>query len=353
MSREIWVLGATGRIGREIVELLHESGGDVVAVGRDRARLRRVHPRTRVLAGTLDEISERLGGDSPAVVVNTVGPFKVTAPRVAAACSPATHYVDISNDLDVFERLDGMHQDAASTGRTLVYGAGFGVLGTEAALLPLLADQERPSSVRVDAIASIASEPGRLGESLAATVVDQLRHGGREVRADKIVRTWTGGSAAPLTTPDGDVVTTASQGGGDLFAAWRASGASEVIAATPLAPGNPLARTTVAAIGGLLQVPGMASLTTRGMARINLKTARERPRESSWARARVEWPDGRVREGWLRAGEGMAFTARVAAEVATRLTDGRGRPGAFSPGRIFGPELALAAGAELLNPGAS
>jgi hypothetical protein len=55
-----------------------------------------------------------------------------------------------------------------------------------------------------------------------------------------------------------------------------------------------------------------------------------------------------VREGWLRTGEGMTFTVGAVTEVAQRLAKGEGRPGAFTPARLFGPEVALAAGAEFV-----
>ena len=62
--------------------------------------------------------------------------------------------------------------------------------------------------------------------------------------------------------------------------------------------------------------------------------ARERPREHSYAHARVEWADGTVREGWLRTGEGGDFTAAVAAEVARRAL---GRGMVLAPGVVFSP----------------
>jgi hypothetical protein len=55
-----------------------------------------------------------------------------------------------------------------------------------------------------------------------------------------------------------------------------------------------------------------------------------------------------VREGWLRTGEGMTFTAGAVTEVAQRLAKGEGRPGAFTPAGLFGPEVALTAGAEFM-----
>ena len=348
MTGEIWVLGATGRVGREAVERLGQAGAEVVVTGRDRGRLAQVSPDARVVTGSLDEVCARLATEAPSVVINTVGPFAVTAPRVARACPPGTHYVDVANELSAFELLHGMDREAATTGRTLVCGAGFGVLATESILLHLLAAGDTPSRVRVDAVASVAVEPGALGEALAATIVHGLREGGREVRQGRMVRARAGRAAERLTTPDGDVVTTASLGSGELFAAWRASGAPTVIGASALAPANPAIRAAMSVVGGLLRVPGLAGFATRRLARITATTAKERPRRSSWGRARVEWPSGQVREGWLRTGDGMTFTVGAVTEVALRLAKGEGRPGAFTPARLFGPEVALAAGAEFV-----
>jgi short subunit dehydrogenase-like uncharacterized protein len=348
VTKEIWVLGATGRIGREVAARLQQAGIEVVVAGRNRERLTRVSPGARAVTGSLEEVCARLAAEAPAVVINTVGPFTVTAPQVARACPPGTHYVDVTDELSAFELLHGLDGEAVATGRTLVSGAGFGVLATESILLHLLAGEEKPARVRVDAVASVAIGPGALGEALAATIVHALLDGGREVRQGRMVRAWAGGAAERLTTPDGDVVTTASAGGGELFAAWRASGAPSVIGASALAPANPAVRALLPAIGGVLRWPGLAGFATRRLARITTTTAKEPPRRSSWGRARVEWPSGRVREGWLRTGEGMTFTVDAVTEVARRLAKGEGRPGAFTPARLFGPEVALAAGGEFV-----
>ncbi|NUS05570.1 MAG: hypothetical protein HOV97_23790 [Nonomuraea sp.] len=348
MTGEIWVLGATGRVGREAVRRLRQAGAEVVMTGRDRERLTRVDPDARAVTGSLDEVCARLAAETPSVVINTVGPFAVTAPQVVRACPPGTHYVDVANELSAFELLHGMDREAAATGRTLVSGAGFGALATESILLRLLAGEEKPSHVRVDAVASVAIEAGALGEALAATIVHALLDGGREVRQGRLVRARAGRAAERLTTPEGDTVTTASLGTGELFAAWRAGDAPSVIAASALAPANPVARAALPMIGGVLRLPGLAGFVTRRLARVTTTTAKERPRRSSWARARVVWPSGRVREGWLRTGEAMTFTVGAVTEVALRLAKGEGRPGAFTPARLLGPEVALSAGGEFV-----
>jgi NADPH:quinone reductase-like Zn-dependent oxidoreductase len=71
-------------------------------------------------------------------------------------------------------------------------------------------------------------------------------------------------------------------------------------------------------------------------------------RRHSWGHTRVEWLSGASREGWLHAGDGMDFPAAVAAEVALRLSRGEGSLGAYTPGALFGLEVAIAAGGKFL-----
>ena len=91
----------------------------------------------------------------------------------------------------------------------------------------------------------------------------------------------------------------------------------------------------------------MRDWAVRRLAQVRAPAPRK-DRDTSWGHARVEWPDDIVREGWLRAGDGMTFTIRAASEVAARLAEGGGRPGAHTPCALFGPELAVTAGGELI-----
>ena len=354
VNREAWVLGASGRTGRLIAVKLHEAGVRVTLVGRDRARLEalaaRLGGQPRVLAADLDQTLVQITAQRPAVVVSTVGPFATTAARVAGACPPGTHYVDVSNELRAAQDVLAMDAAAAADGRVLVTGAGFGVLSTEAVVLALCAGRPRPVSVRTDALASVALEAGRVGPALAATIVEVVSAGGREVAGGRLVRAATGGHHGPITTPDGEVMATGAGASAELLAAWRASDADAVVAASPAAPSSPVVRALLPAVTALFHLPGVGALAARAIARIPLR-AQPMARTSSWGHARVAWPDGQVREGWLRAGEGTAFTAAVAAAVAVRLLAGQGRPGAHTPGALFGPELAQAVGATLLIDG--
>ena len=350
MTRDVWVLGATGRTGRAVVVRLRELGVPTVLVGRDAGRLAAVAEPlgARTRTGTLEEVVAALPTAAPAVVVNTVGPFTTTAPPIARACPPGTHYVDVANEIPAFETLLALHAVAEREGRTIVTGAGFGVLAAEAAVLRLMEDEPAPERVRVAVMPSVASEEGRIGTALAATIVGQVPEGGRAVRQGRLVSAPPVGATEVLTTPEGEAIPTTVAPFGELLAAWRASGAREVSAASSLAPSGPAVRLAIPAADALLRIPGLSGLATAALARVPMRAA-ERPRAHSWAHARATWSDGRTREAWLRLDDALDFTAATAARTAHRLLEGEGRPGSFTPGSLFGPELALAAGAEFTS----
>ncbi|MGI5241127.1 saccharopine dehydrogenase NADP-binding domain-containing protein [Dactylosporangium sp. CA-139066] len=348
MIRSAWVLGGTGRTGRAIAARLTSAGVPVVLVGRDATRLRQAAATVGgdpgiVVAADVGAAGAALAAAAPGVVVNTIGPFTETGPVVAGACPPGTHYLDLSNELPSIAGLLDLHPE----GRTVVPGAGFGVLATESVVLRLCAGEPAPLRVRVDALASVRNEPGVLGEALAASLVGALAGGGRRYEHGRLVRVRLAGDVERFTLPEGTTAATAGGPSGELEAARRVSGAPFVVAANVHVPTGRAIRAVLPAAAALLSVPALRRFAVRRLAAVEVK-ANEPARPHSWARARVEWAGGRVRTGWLRAGDGMDFTVAAAAEVAARLARGEGRPGAYTPGALFGPSLAEAAGAEFV-----
>jgi hypothetical protein len=194
-----------------------------------------------------------------------------------------------------------------------------------------------------------------LSTALAATILGGIpgvpggrRYQGRRYAGGRLTAAPLGGDAARLKLPGGAQVSTAGMPLGELLAAQRASGAPDVVAASSEVPASPAFRAVMPLAGALLGIGPLRAFAIRRLAQVKLK-ARERPREHSWGHARVEWPDGTVAEGWLRVGEAAGYTAMVPAETARRLLAGDGRPGAYTPAALFGPELAQACGGEYLD----
>jgi short subunit dehydrogenase-like uncharacterized protein len=356
MGDEIWILGATGRSGRAIAAELIERGESLVAVGRDVGRLTAAVPGARtIVASSPAEMAANIVRERAAVVVNTVGPFQSTAGPIAEAVIRAGgDYVDLANDLATVSLLLGRHAEAERAGSTIVTGAGFGVTATESLATWLMTGRPPAERARVDMIPSFAIEEGALGEALAATLLDGLpgvagggRFQGRRIAEGRLIAAGIGSRAETFTTPDGDPVTTAGMPLGELVAAAKATQGRFVDAASSEAPHGALLRAVGPAALALLHIAPLRRYAIRRLA-ARRSPAAPRPREHSWARARIEWPDGTIREGWLRLGDAGVFTARVAAETAARLRAGQGRAGAFTPAALFGTTLAEAAGASFV-----
>ncbi|HEV3357997.1 MAG TPA: saccharopine dehydrogenase NADP-binding domain-containing protein [Pseudonocardiaceae bacterium] len=349
---EIWIIGATGRIGRAMARQLAASH-PLALIGRDQARLRALADEVggecrTIVAASPEAVIAEFGGGAPAVLVNLVGPFARTGVPIAKACPPGTHYVDLANELTAVTHLLGLHDDAATAGRTIVTGAGFGVLGTESVVLKLCADRATPPErVRVDAIALIDSGPDQLGTALAGTVLDVVATGGRRYANGRLVGAGFGCDPELITLPDGTTAKTGGAPSGELEAARRASRAPFVVAASAEAPSSPVVRAILPAVAALLSVPALRRAAQRRLAKVTIGGG-PRTRLFSWAHARVQDRDGSSRDGWLRAPEGMEFTVSVAVEVTSRLCRGEGKPGAYTPGALFGPELAEQAGGEFI-----
>ncbi|MFD8540272.1 saccharopine dehydrogenase NADP-binding domain-containing protein [Streptomyces rubrogriseus] len=348
---EVWIVGATGRVGRGVAGRLAARGLAVVPVGRSRERMAAAGAEAGlpadakvVVADSAERIAQEVVRRHPRVVVNTMGDYATTAPVIARACmSGGGHYVDQANDVVAVRGLLALHEEATRAGSTLVTGAGFGVLATEAVVLKLCEGRPAPHRVRVDSVASVAVEAGALGAALASGIVDALTAGGRRYADGELVRSRLGADPRRLTFPDGTSARTAGVASGELVAARAAAGAPFVTATSSLAPTAPLLRAVVPLLGRLLSVPALRRLAVDRLGRVTAKAA-PRPREHSWGHAVVEWADGTRREGWLRAGEGMDFTTDVTATVTALLARGAGRPGAWTPAAALGADLATSAG---------
>jgi short subunit dehydrogenase-like uncharacterized protein len=317
---QVWVLGGGGRVGGAVVGRLAGRGVRVTAVGRG-GQL----PRGR-----------------PGVLVNAAGP-DAGAAVARAWVTRGGHYVDLGADLRSMRPVLALHGIAVQAGSTVVAGAGFGVLACEAVVARLCAGRPVPAWVRVDALASVATVAGPVGEAYAASVVDVLAGGGWRYEGGRPVRARLGAGALDLRLPDGETARPAGVPTGELLAARRISGAPDVRVTNALAPPAPLARAALPLVGAALAVPCVRRPAIRALAGVRRKAA-PRPRTHSWGHAMAGWADGTVREGWLRAGDATQFAAETAAEIAARLARGEGRPGAYTPAELFGAELAEAAG---------
>jgi short subunit dehydrogenase-like uncharacterized protein len=190
-----------------------------------------------------------------------------------------------------------------------------------------------------------------LGSAVLSSVIDAVAYGGRRYRDGHLVRTRLGAEHAWIPLPDLPASQCLAVPTGELEAARRASGADDVVAFSSEVPSGRTVRAVLPMLSALLAAQPIRAGAQRLVNRARL-TPPAKSGDISWAYARLEWPDGTHREAWLRTGEGYSFTARVAAHTAVRISDGQVDPGAFTPGALFGADLARSAGAQIITSGA-
>jgi short subunit dehydrogenase-like uncharacterized protein len=305
-----WMLyGAAGYTGSLIAQQACEVGHRPLLAGRSEPTLKALANRLdlpyRVLA--LDEpltLSEGLSDVD--LVLNTAGPFLHTAAPLAEAClSSGTHYLDISNELQVFRTLYNLNEQAEQAAITVMPGAGFGVVATNC--LARSVSDAVGGAETLEVVARAASaEPG---PGVAATRAENIPFGGWIRQGGRPLPQELGLGITTLSFPDGDFpimpVPT-----GDLEAAFQATGAPNIVA-----------------YSALVELPDAAESHDS-----------QTYRSFGWARAIGE--DGTTSEAWLETGESYRYTAMIAVRSVEETLD-RTLGGAFSPAAAFGPEFAF------------
>jgi len=346
---EIWIRGASGRAGSAIATELVRRGRRVVLVGRDKARLLAVAEQSAPGAESVilkddEALTSALAQRAPGVLVNTAGPFSATGTTARTCLRHGVHYVDLANELDPVLALLSLDRQAREAGCVLVTGAGFGVAATEAVVLAVRGEHGPAAAARVAAMPVVDG----VGPAVVASVMYAMGGGGRRYVDGRIERFRLGEGFARTPLPDGSWVATLAVPTGELEAARRASGASNVIAASSELPTGRVVRAMLPFVGRVLAISPVRRGVLAAVSRSRLQPPGPSTGDTSWAHAELIWPDGTRRQGWLSTGEAYAFTARVAVEVACVLADGLGRPGAHTPGTLAGVGLIELAGDKVL-----
>ncbi|PSR01125.1 MAG: hypothetical protein BRD50_09210 [Bacteroidetes bacterium SW_11_45_7] len=172
------IYGAYGYTGRLITEEAQDKGVDPVISGRDEQRLSQMaeefnveaHPCELDNPDKLDSILTEAD-----VVIHCAGPFVYTAQPVVESCiRTQTHYLDITGEFQVFEKLASWHQYAEEAGIMLLPGAGFDVVPTDC-LAAYLRQQMPEASFLELAFAGLG---GGFSRGTAKTAVENIDKGG-------------------------------------------------------------------------------------------------------------------------------------------------------------------------------
>jgi short subunit dehydrogenase-like uncharacterized protein len=330
------VFGANGYTGELISREALRRGLRPVLAGRNGDQIRRLAGElgleSRVF-GLDDTEALRSGIRGHELVLHCAGPFVRTSRAMVEACiAERVHYLDITGEIAVFERVLAQGTAAHGAGVALLPGCGFDVVPTDC-LARRLADM-LPHATHLDL--AFVNEGGSWSRGTLATVIESLPAAGAVRRDGRIVEVPLAHESVTLDLAVGRrLVMTIPWG--DVATAFHTTGIPNIRVFSGVPP-RTLRR--LRRWRWLLPVAGLRPVKRFLQARVRRRVtgpdaeARARSRVHLWGRARDA--AGREAIATLSTPEGYEFTARSAVEAARRVAAGDVAPGAWTPARAFG-----------------
>lgn len=332
--RVILIYGANGYTGRLLVAECARRGLSPVLAGRRAEALAplarphgfevRVAPLDRPAA--LRDMLDRVR-----VVLHAAGPFfRTSEPMLEACLDRGVHYLDITGEIAVFERVRLRHEQAVARGVVLLPGVGFDVVPTDCVAAQLA--ERMPGAQRLEL--AIAGGGGVSRGTLKTMLLGAGRGGA--VREDgRIVPAPLGAGwlRVPFHDRPRDTVTFPW---GDISTAFTSTGIPNIRTYHALSRRAVRAARLVRDLRPLLRGPvrrAVEALIDRVVAGPDAETRATR-RMQVWGR--VTRADGASLSAVATTPEGYRFTAIAAIEAATRVRAAPPAPGYHTPSTAFG-----------------
>ena len=340
MSEQLLIYGANGYTGELVARRAVERGLRPTLAGRSAeavAALAQALGLPSIVVGLDDAVRLDAALRGRAAVLHCAGPFSRTSAPMADACvRTGVHYLDITGEIAVFDRLQRRDAAARAAGVMLLPGVGFDVVPSDCLAAHL--KRRLPSATRL-ALAFRAL--GGVSHGTALTALEGMPSGGAVRRAGKIVPVPAGHAVRQVDFGRGPVQVAAIPWG-DVSTAYYSTGIPNIEVYTYFPP--PVVRLMgLSRLAGPLLAAGPVQALLRGLLRRQPPgpNAAERARGLSLLWGEAADDEGRRVVSRMRAPEGYTLTAASAVHIAEQVLAGRATPGFQTPSLAFGPELVL------------
>lgn len=332
--------GATGYTGRLILEEALARGVRPILAGRNAASVAALAAPHGLesRSASLDDaaaLDRALAGVR--LVIHCAGPFgRMSPPMVEACVRNRVHYLDITGEIAVFERLAAMTARFAAAGITVIPGVGFDVVPSDC----LAAHLKHRLPGATDLTLAFVGGTG-LSHGTATTMVENIGEGGAVRRNGRIERV-----PAAFATRDVDfgdrVRHCMSIPWGDVSTAYHSTNIPNITVYTAVAPKTVrmlrLGRPLLPLLGTAL---AQRWLKARIDARAPGPSAERRAGAHSRLWAEVRDGAGNVARARLVAPDGYSLTAMTAVAAAVRVLAGGVATGFLTPSAAFGRDFIL------------
>ena len=335
------VYGSYGYTGKLIVEQAVKQGLKPLLAGRDEKQLRAQAEKfgLEYRAFSIEDTSTL---DSALLEVDTVlhcaGPFVLTFRQMAEACiRTKRHYVDISGEIEGFEALAAMDDEAKRAGIMLLPGGGFDVVPSDC--LSAYVAGKLPSATHLELyIKSIGSGVSR---GTARSGVENSHREGRIRRDGKIIsvpNVW-GVKDVDFGRGPSRLV---SMGWGDVSTAYHSTGIPNVTVymGFPAAMVNMMRMTRYA--GFLLYTRAARDFIKWFIGKFFAAGPTREQNEKGLSLLIAEVTDGKnIVRAKLKTPEAYHLTALTSVEIMKRILDDNYKAGFQTPSKMYGADFVL------------
>lgn len=281
-----------------------------------------------------DEEALRAGVDGMAAVLHCAGPFVRTSRRMVDACLAArAHYLDITGEIAVFERVLSRGDEARKAGVALLPGVGFDVVPSDCLAAQLAA--ALPDATEL--VLAFTSDRGTTSPGTLKTMIESFPHAGAVRRDGEIVPVPLAWDAREISFGPGKKRWAMTIPWGDVSTAFHSTGIPNIRVYTGTPPKRIRQLRRWSRLMPLLGIrPVKRFLQRQVERRVTGPSPEVRETARVWLWGEAKNAAGRTVTATLETPEAYRFTAAAAVESAERAAAGRVEPGAWTPSRAFG-----------------
>jgi short subunit dehydrogenase-like uncharacterized protein len=339
--KKILVYGSYGYTGKLIVEQAVKQGLKPLLAGRDEKQLR-AQAEKFGLEYRAFSVEDTAALDSALLEVDAVlhcaGPFVLTFRQMAEACiRTKRHYVDISGEIEEFEALATMDDEAKRAGVMLLPGGGFDVVPSDC--LSAYVAGKLPSATHLELyIKNVGSGVSR---GTARSGIENSHREGRIRRDGKIVSVPNLWGIKEVDFGRG-ATRLISMGWGDVSTAYHSTGIPNVTVymGFPSVMIGVMRLTRV--MGPLLYTRAARDFVKWFIGKFFAPGPSPQKNKTGFSLLIAEATDGKQTvRAKLRTPEAYYLTALTSVEIIKRILDGDLKTGFQTPSRVYGADFIL------------
>jgi len=339
--KNFMVYGSYGYTGSLIVEQAVKEGLRPLLAGRDEKQLRAQAEKFNLeyRAFPLDDVAAL---DSALIEVDAVlhcaGPFVLTFRQMAEACiRNKKHYVDISGEIEGFEALALMDEDAKRAGIMLLPGAGFDVVPSDCLIAHVAA--KLPGATHLELY--IKSIGGGVSRGTARSGIENSHRQGRIRRDGQIIRVPNVWDSKEIDFGHGKT-RLVSMGWGDVSTAYHSTGIPNVTVymGFPKVMVNAMRLTRF--VGPALYTRAARDFIKWLIGKFFAVGPSRQQNKNGFSLLIAQVSDGRQTiRAKLKTPEGYFLTALTSVEIMKRILSLDYKAGFQTPSRVYGADFIL------------